>query len=206
MPRVLVADDSDALRLLVRITVESQGWSVLEAGTGHDALRQVADARPDLILLDLDLGDPTLDGVAVCERIRADPAIAEIPIIVLTGSDRVEDRERASRAGADHFMTKPFGPLDLLDAMRRVLRQYLSGAGLGLYLVDAGVLTPEDLQRAVDQQRHLALDGQRVQIGALLIDMGAISDGDLVAALGRQRRELGSQFSGEERGTPPRRP
>jgi len=193
MPRVLVADDAESLRLVVRITVESQGWSVLEAADGYDAIAQAVATRPDLILLDLNFGDPTLDGIAVCRRLRAAVAIADIPIIVLTASDHAEDRASALAAGASHFITKPFGPLELLDAMRRVLHGYFTGAGLGLYLVDAGVVDAAQLQRAVARQLQLAEEGHRVQLGAVLIEMGAISDDDLSAALERQRRELNLQ-------------
>ena len=191
MPRVLVADDADALRLVVRITVESQGWSVLEAASGIDALRTATAEHPDLIILDLDFGDPTLDGIEVCRRIRTTPATADVPVIVLTASGDPRDQERATAAGADLYMAKPFGPIELLEAIRQVLHQYLSGAGLGLYLVDAGVLPPGVLQEAVARQRTLAETDQRVQLGALLTDMGAITEADLTSALRRQRAELG---------------
>lgn len=138
MPRVLVADDSEALRLVVRITVQSQGWTVLEAASGEDAILQASTAQPDLILLDLHLGEHAIDGVEVCQRLRAIAATAETPIIMLTASDRSDDRADALAAGVTHFMAKPFGPLELLETMRRVLYEYYSGRGFARYLGDAG--------------------------------------------------------------------
>jgi two-component system, OmpR family, phosphate regulon response regulator PhoB len=187
---VLIADDSEALRLVMRITVESQGWSVLEAPTGYDALALAAAERPDLVLLDLNFGDD-LDGIEVCRQLRAQSATAQLPVVVLTASELLEDRDAALAAGANEFLTKPFGPLDLLEIMRRMLGQYLSGAGLGLYLVDAGAITPAQLQRALVRQRQRAGGGDTIQLGALLVEHGFISELDLDRALARQRSELG---------------
>lgn len=191
---MLIADDSEALRLVMRITVESQGWSVIEAPTGYEALARAAADRPDLVLLDLNFGDD-LDGIEVCRQLRADPATAQVPIVVLTASESLEDRDRLLTAGANEYLTKPFGPLDLLDIMRRILGQYLAGAGLGLYLVDAGAITPAQLQRALVRQRQRAGAGEAIQLGALLVDQGVISDRDLEQALARQRSELGLSSS-----------
>jgi DNA-binding response OmpR family regulator len=187
---VLIADDSESLRLVMRITVESQGWTVLEAPTGYDALARSAQERPDLVLLDLSFGDD-LDGIEVCRQMRADAATAQVPIVVLTASDRLDDRDKVMAAGANEYLTKPFGPLDLLEVMRRMLGQYLSGAGLGLYLVDAGAITAAQLQRALVRQRQRAGSGKAIQLGALLVESGFISERDLDQALERQRRELG---------------
>lgn len=191
MTKVLVADDSEGLRLVMRITVESQGWSVLEASTGYDALAIAAVQPPDLILLDLNFGDD-LDGVEVCRQLRAATPTADIPVIMLTASERAADRAAAMAAGVTEFLMKPFGPLDLLELMRRALGQYLAGAGLGLYLVDAGVLNAPQLQRALVRQRQRAGAGAPVQLGAMLTELGVISEDDLARALARQRQELGN--------------
>ncbi len=191
MTKVLIADDSEGLRLVMRITVESQGWSVLEAPNGYDALAIAADQRPDLIVLDLNFGDD-LDGIEVCRQLRAATPTADVPVIVLTASERVQDRAGALAAGATEYLTKPFSPLDLLELMRRTLGQYFAGAGLGLYLVDAGVLTAAQLQLALVRQRQRAGTGERIQLGAMLAEQGVISEDDLARALARQRQELGN--------------
>lgn len=191
MTRVLIADDAESLRLVVRITVESQSWGVLEAANGYETIATATAQHPDLILLDLNFADPTLDGIEVCRQLKAASETAEIPVVVLTASERAEDRERAMLVGATDYLTKPFGPLELLDVLRRVLGQYLSGAGLGLYLVDAGVLTAGQLERTLIRQRQLAGAGRKVQLGALLVEHEFISQADLEQALARQRQELG---------------
>jgi CheY-like chemotaxis protein len=190
MPRVLVADDAAALRLVVRITLESQGWSVLEAADGGSAVARVTADRPDLLLLDLDLGPGSIDGIEVCRRVQDDPATAAIPVLILTASERPEDRARAAAAGAVGFLTKPFGPLQLLEAIRRTMHEYLSGPGLGLYLVDAGVLDPAGLERALAEQRRRAAAGRPEQLGAVLTGLGLVTAAELAAALDRQRADL----------------
>lgn len=191
MTKVLIADDSEGLRQVMRITVESQGWSVLEAPNGYEALAIAAAHRLDLIVLDLNFGDD-LDGIEVCRQLRAATPTADIPVIMLTASERAQDRTGALAAGVTEFLMKPFGPLDLLELMRRVLGQYFAGAGLGLYLVDAGVLTAAQLQRALVRQRQRAGTGERIQLGAMLAEQGVISEDDLEHALARQRQELGN--------------
>lgn len=190
MPQVLVTDDAPALRLVVRITLESQGWSVLEAADGGSAVARAAAERPDLLLLDLDLGPGSIDGIEVCRRVQAAPETAAIPVLILTASERSEDRVRAAEAGAAGFLTKPFGPLQLLDAVRRTMHEYLSGPGLGLYLVDAGVLAPAALDRALAEQRRRAAGGRPEQLGAILTALGLVTAGELDAALARQRADL----------------
>src|SRR5712664_2676314 len=96
---VLVADDSASMRALVRITLTSQGWSVIEAETGHAARAMARQAQPDLIILDITFGDIGPDGLAVCADLKADPATAVIPIVMLTAHDDAGQRRRAEAAG-----------------------------------------------------------------------------------------------------------
>lgn len=180
--RVLVADDSQALRTVVRITIESQGWTTLEATTGTEALVVARKEHPDLILLDLDFGDDGLDGLEVLAALRAEAVTAAIPTVILTASPDPNHEARANAMGAALFLSKPFGPIDLIAALRRVLGAQLPAAPLGLHLVQTGALTPGQLQRALEEQ------GRRdIPLGQLLIERRAISEPELEVALLAQR-------------------
>src|SRR6266850_1247014 len=147
---VLVADDSDSLRSLVRITLTSQGWSVREAATAEAALALTRETRPDLVILDITFGDTGPDGLAVCAELKADPATATIPIVMLTAHDDPAMRRRAEAAQANAFVTKPFGPLDLM----RTLVDRGTPKRLGDVLLERTGVTGAALDRALLEQMH----------------------------------------------------
>jgi CheY-like chemotaxis protein len=115
---LLVEDDPDLLRF-ARTTLRLGGYRVRTATRGDEALRLVARTRPDLVVLDLRL--PGVDGVQVLQALRADPALAATPVVVLTASAGPEDRERALAAGVAAYLLKPVSADDLLAAVERVL-------------------------------------------------------------------------------------
>lgn len=180
--RVLVADDLPALRTVVRITIESQGWTTLEATNGAEAFAVARAQVPDLVLLDLDFGDDGPDGLAVLEALRSDPATAGIPVVVLTATSDPATEARARALGASLFLNKPFGPIDLIAALRRMLGADLPAAPLGLHLVQTGALTPGQLERALEEQAR-----RDVPLGRLLLEHRAISEPELEGALSAQR-------------------
>jgi two-component system KDP operon response regulator KdpE len=114
----LVIDDEPQIRRLLRVTLESNGYTVIDAATGRDGIVQAAQARPEIILLDLGL--PDMDGVAVLQRIRE---WSQVPVIVLSVRDREHDKIAALDAGADDYVTKPFGSGELLARLRTTLRR-----------------------------------------------------------------------------------
>ena len=115
---VLVIDDEPQMRRLLRMTLEANEYEVFDAATGQDGLTQVAQRRPDLVLLDLGL--PDMDGVEVLKRIREwNP----VPVIILSVRNRESDKVTALDAGADDFVTKPFGSSELLARLRTTLRR-----------------------------------------------------------------------------------
>ena len=183
--RVLVADDQPALRAVVRLTIASQGWTILEATNGSEALAIARAQRPDLVLLDLDFGDAGPDGLAVLGALRADPATAGIPVVVLTATADPANEARANALGASLFLNKPFGPIDLIAALRRVLAPELPVAPLGLHLVQRGALTAGQLERALAEQRE-----RDVPLGQLLVERRAISEPELEGALRAQRERV----------------
>ncbi len=116
---ILLVDDEPAIRRYLRTTLTAEGYSVAEAETGKDAIRLVLSERPALILLDLGL--PDMDGVDVIRSIRQ--WLADLPIIILSVRDQQADKVAALDAGADDYLTKPFGSAELLARIRVSLRR-----------------------------------------------------------------------------------
>lgn len=114
----LVIDDEPQIRRLLGVTLEANGYTVINAATGRDGIVQAAQGRPEIILLDLGL--PDMDGVAVLHRIRE---WSQVPVIVLSVRDREHDKIAALDAGADDYVTKPFGSGELLARLRTTLRR-----------------------------------------------------------------------------------
>src|SRR4051795_6470319 len=102
--RVLVVDDDELIRAVLRRVLETSGATVREAETGEDGLRALYDGRPDVVVLDIGL--PGLDGWQVLERIRQ---LTDVPVVMLSARDDELEKVRALRAGADDYVTKPFG-------------------------------------------------------------------------------------------------
>jgi DNA-binding response OmpR family regulator len=120
MAKLLVADDLVPIRQMVRITLSTQGWTIVEAKNGNEALQMVRSERPDLVLLDVDMG-PGPNGFDVCRQIKADEATKDIPVVMLTAHESDSDRAIGFAAGATQYLTKPFGPLELIDTIRGIL-------------------------------------------------------------------------------------
>ena len=118
LPRILVVDDEAAIRRFLHTVLGAGEFSLHEAETGHAALAAAATVRPDIILLDLGL--PDLEGVEVIRRIRE---WSTVPIIVLSVREREDDKVKALDAGADDYLTKPFGIGELLARIRAALRR-----------------------------------------------------------------------------------
>src|SRR5437762_5727600 len=116
-PKILVIEDEPPLQKFLRITLESQNYDVIIATRGEEALRHAATAQPDLIVLDLGL--PDIDGIELTRRLREWSAI---PIIVVSARGKEQDKVMALDAGADDYLTKPFGVGELLARVRVALR------------------------------------------------------------------------------------
>ena len=119
---VLVVDDEPQIRRALRTNLTVRGYRVLEAGDGSVALTAVADHHPDIVLLDLGL--PGLDGIDVLHGLRG---WTDVPVIVLTVRDREVDKVEALDAGADDYVTKPFGMNELLARLRAQIRRSNTG-------------------------------------------------------------------------------
>lgn len=120
--RILIVEDHPTMREAMRMVLEHEGHEILEAADGTSALATVREQKPDLVFLDLNI--PGVSGDDVLVRLKADPATADVRVIIVTATGE-EDRERVLNLGADGYFTKPFSPLALLRTVEQVLR----GAG-----------------------------------------------------------------------------
>lgn len=116
---VLVVDDEPDVLLLCRVNLEFEGYQVIEAADGEEAMRMVREHRPDVILLDVMM--PAMDGWQVLSALKEDPEAADIPVIMLTAKVQDEDQIRGWSAGAADYITKPFSPLALSQVVEEVL-------------------------------------------------------------------------------------
>ena len=124
--KLLIADDEQAVRSLVHVTLEGDDYEILEAADGLEALEVARDESPSLVLLDIMM--PRLDGLEVCRQLKSDPDTSDIVVVMLTAQAQDRDRDQGLAAGADDYFTKPFSPLALLNMVERV-RQARSQVG-----------------------------------------------------------------------------
>jgi two-component system KDP operon response regulator KdpE len=149
--KVLIIDDEEAIRRFLKVTLSSQGYTVLEAASGNDGLSSAATERPDVIILDLGL--PDLDGVTVTRLLRE---WTRIPIIILSVRGSEKDKIAALDAGADDYLTKPFGVGELLARIRAALRRTAQTTGEPVFVTG---------NLKVDLARRLVtMSGREVQL------------------------------------------
>lgn len=115
--RILVAEDNEDNRQILRDLLASGGYDMIEAGDGEQAVSAAEATRPDLILMDIQL--PIIDGYEATRRIKSNPDLKAIPIIMVTSYALSGDEQKARQAGCDDYATKPFSPRQLLSKIRR---------------------------------------------------------------------------------------
>lgn len=118
---ILVIEDEDDIRELIRYNLGRESYQVSEAASGEDGLRVVRESAPDLIVLDLML--PGIDGFGVCRALKGEKSSADIPIIIVTAKGEEPDIVTGLELGADDYITKPFSPRVLIARVRAVLRR-----------------------------------------------------------------------------------
>jgi two-component system KDP operon response regulator KdpE len=148
-----VIEDEAAMRRFLRVSLESSGYRWVEASSAREGLAQAASRNPDLVLLDLGL--PDQDGLEVTAHLRE---WAKMPIIVISARGQEEDKVRALDAGADDYLTKPFGVNELLARIRVALRHAHGASGPSTPVVEIGGLKL-DLDR-----REVFVDGKEVHL------------------------------------------
>jgi len=116
---ILVVEDNDKNRKLVRDVLTVKGYRLLEAETGEDGVRLAREQRPDLVLMDIQL--PGINGIEALRQLRADPATAGITVVAVTASAMTHDRQKILAAGFDAYQSKPISIRPFLELVREVL-------------------------------------------------------------------------------------
>jgi two-component system, cell cycle response regulator DivK len=122
--RILMVEDTEDNRQIIRDLMESVGYDLIEAEDGAAGVAMAIEHRPDLILMDIQL--PVMDGYEACRRIKADPELRHIPIIAVTSYALSGDETKTKAAGCDGYVAKPFSPRQLLAKMNEFLEQGLT--------------------------------------------------------------------------------
>ncbi len=122
MARVMAVDDDHVIRGLLEVNLEMEGHEVLTAVDGADALRKVAEARPDLILLDVMM--PNVNGWQVAEALKSDENYRDIPIVFLSARAMEADVRKGNELGVQAYVTKPFDPIDLMEMVNRLIAEH----------------------------------------------------------------------------------
>ncbi len=120
MKRVLIVEDQADIRKLIRMTLEFEPYELHEAADGSTGLQLANALHPALMLLDV-MMPGTVDGLQVCRQVRADPAMSDTRVLLLSARGQAKDRQAGLLAGADEYLVKPFSPLQLIETIERLL-------------------------------------------------------------------------------------
>ena len=170
VPRILIVEDEPQIRRFVRAALEVEGLQIQEAATGKQGMTEVATRQPDLLILDLGL--PDMDGVNLVRDLRNWSAL---PILILSARDAEQDKIDALDAGADDYLTKPFGVGELLARVRALLRRRATASELGP-LVDFGAVQVDFSRRVVTlrgEEVHLTPIEYRL-LAVLIANVGKV--------------------------------
>ena len=118
---ILIIEDMEPVVQAIRMVLEREGFRLLTAQSGQEGLRAVSEQKPDLVILDLIL--PDMDGLEICRRIRKNPEVARVPIMILSGKAEEVDKVVGLAVGADDYLAKPFGDKELVARVKALLRR-----------------------------------------------------------------------------------
>ncbi|KAF0112495.1 MAG: putative OmpR family two-component system response regulator [Chloroflexi bacterium] len=152
---ILVVDDEERMARFIRLNLEHDGFQVVEAHKGLQAITALRDKMPDVVLLDVML--PDIDGFEVLQLIRE---TSSVPVIMLTAKGEEDDRVRGLELGADDYVTKPFSPRELVSRVRAVLRRTELSAASG----EGGVINVDDHLKIDFGRREIKLDGDLIKL------------------------------------------
>jgi two-component system KDP operon response regulator KdpE len=151
---ILVVDDEERMARFIRLNLEHDGFQVVEAYRGMQALQQFRDSLPDLVLLDVMM--PDIDGFEVLNMLRE---ISNVPVIMLTAKGEEDDRVKGLELGADDYVTKPFSPRELVSRVRAVLRRVDSSS-----TESPDVIEVDERLKLDFAKREIWLDGELVKL------------------------------------------
>jgi len=152
--KILVVDDEERMVRFIRLNLEHDGFQVVEAFNGKQALERLRDETPDLVLLDVMM--PDLDGFEVLRMMRE---VSQVPVIMLTARSDEEDRVRGLELGADDYITKPFSPREMVSRVRAVLRRTEAAGG-----TMHGLIEVDDRLKIDFDRREIWLEGKLVKL------------------------------------------
>ena len=152
--KILVVDDEERMLRFIRLNLEQDGFQVIEAIKGHEALDKMRTALPDLILLDIMM--PDIDGFDLLKMIRE---ISTIPVIMLTAKGEEDDRVKGLELGADDYITKPFSPRELVSRVKAVLRRIEVESG-----GEEEIIQVDDRLKIDFNRREVLVDGKLVKL------------------------------------------
>ncbi|MDP9018746.1 MAG: response regulator [Candidatus Eremiobacteraeota bacterium] len=154
--RILVVDDDRNLRKIITTNLELAGYDVTAAASGVEAMQILEDLQPDLVLLDVMM--PVMDGYETTRRIRKHQTNSHVPIILLTAKGEVEDKVAGFDAGADDYITKPFGPQEMLARVRAKIRRVTVDSSLSpLTRLPGNLAIEAELKKRIDMQQPFAV-------------------------------------------------
>jgi two-component system, OmpR family, alkaline phosphatase synthesis response regulator PhoP len=133
MPRILAVDDEPNIVRLIQVNLERHGYQVETANNGAQALAKIRENRPDLLVSDVMM--PEMDGFELLSSIRRDPALSDLPVIMLTAKAQDANVMEGYSRGADMYLTKPFNPAELLQFVKRILTSVDGGDDAGVYKI-----------------------------------------------------------------------
>ena len=148
--KILVVDDDPDIRDVVKLALAAEGYDLIEAGDGEQALENIRTKSPNLVLIDYMM--PKMDGAQVCRVLKEDILLRHLPIIMLTAKGELSDKIHGLDAGADDYIVKPFEPKELVARVKMVLRRTAQD-------LDANPLTRLPGNQSIQQELQACLDG-----------------------------------------------
>jgi len=193
MTRILIVEDDPTVLDTLAFNLQQEGYDVLTAQDGEQALELVRAEHPDLVVLDIML--PRLDGLAVCRLIRKNPESVSLPIIILSARGTQGDKMVGLDSGADDYITKPFGLGEFLARVRAVLRRAPGRAEHSQRLLGGDITVDLTARRAYRGEEELHLSGKEFDLLAeLMRNQGAVLSRDLILS-----RVWGYDYYGDSR-------
>jgi len=171
---VLVVDDSADSRQLLADIITGMGLNVVRASNGAETLEHARNKHPDLIILDVSM--PGMSGFEVCARLKSDPETSQIPVLMLTALNDVENRVQGLKAGADDYLTKPYNPRELMERVRARLRAKQENDDLRkvqetIRETFARYVSPSVVERLLDDPSQVKLGGTLQAVTVLFADL-----------------------------------